>query len=82
MEGVMGQVLIRNVDDRVIESFKEKARLKGISLEQELRDLLARAASPSGEQRQAMLSEFHKKHGEITVSVNPEDFIRQDRETR
>ena len=36
----MGQVLIRNVDDDTIESFKMKAKLKGHSLEQELRDLL------------------------------------------
>jgi plasmid stability protein len=33
----MGQVLIRNLDDRVIERLKTKAELKGRSLEQELR---------------------------------------------
>jgi plasmid stability protein len=36
----MGQVLIRNIDDETIESFKMKAKLRGISLEQELRNLL------------------------------------------
>jgi plasmid stability protein len=36
----MGQVLIRNIDDDTIESFKLKAKLKGHSLEQELRNLL------------------------------------------
>jgi plasmid stability protein len=36
----MGQVLIRNLPDDVIETYKTKARLKGKSLEQELRDLL------------------------------------------
>jgi plasmid stability protein len=36
----MGQVLVRNVDDETIESYKMKARIKGISLEQELRNLL------------------------------------------
>jgi plasmid stability protein len=78
----MGQVLIRNVDDATIAVYKERARLKGHSLEQELRELLAKASSPDGEQRQAMLAEFRKKHGPITVSVSPEDIIRQDRETR
>ena len=34
----MGQVLVRNLDDRVIESLKTKAELKGRSLEQELRE--------------------------------------------
>ena len=40
----MGQVLVRNLDERVIESLKTKAELKGRSLEQELRDVLTRAA--------------------------------------
>ena len=42
----MGQVLVRNLDDRVIESLKTKAELKGHSLEQELREVLINAASP------------------------------------
>jgi plasmid stability protein len=41
---MMGQVLVRNLDDRVIESLRTKAELKGHSLEQELRDLLTNAA--------------------------------------
>ena len=36
----MGQVLIRNVPQETIEAWKAKAKLKGHSLEQELRDLL------------------------------------------
>lgn len=36
----MGQILIRNVDDATIESYKAKARFKGHSLEQEIRNLL------------------------------------------
>lgn len=36
----MGQLLIRNVPDETIETYKTKARLKGKSLEQELRDLI------------------------------------------
>ena len=40
----MGQVLVRNLDDRVIESLKTKAELNGHSLEQELREVLTNAA--------------------------------------
>jgi plasmid stability protein len=47
MEYRMGQVLVRNLDDRVIERLKTKAELKGRSLEQELRDVLTAAASLS-----------------------------------
>ena len=36
----MGQVLVRNVDEGTIESYKMKAKIKGISLEQDLRNLL------------------------------------------
>ena len=35
-----GQVLIRNVSDRAIDTFKDRAKLKGTSLEQEVRELI------------------------------------------
>lgn len=53
----MGQVLVRNLDDRVIESFKTKAELKGRSLEQELRDVLTNAAPLTPSEKIAL---FHK----------------------
>ena len=40
----MGQVLIRNVDDAVIAALRARAAARGLSLEAELRDVLARAA--------------------------------------
>jgi plasmid stability protein len=36
----MAQVLIRNIDEETVESYRQKARIKGVSLEQELRNLL------------------------------------------
>ena len=36
----MGQVLVRNLSDRVIGTFKYRARIKGSSLEQEIRELI------------------------------------------
>ena len=53
----MGQVLVRNLDDRVIESLKTKAELKGRSLEQELRDVLTNAAPLTPPEKVAL---FHK----------------------
>jgi plasmid stability protein len=41
----MGQVLIRNVDDKVISALRTRAALRGFSLEAELRDVLTRAAA-------------------------------------
>jgi len=56
----MGQVLVRNLDERVIESLKTKAELKGRSLEQELRDVLTRAAPLTPEEKVAL---FRKLRG-------------------
>ena len=53
----MGQVLVRNLDDRVIERLKTKAELKGRSLEQELRDVLTNAAPLTPSEKVAL---FHK----------------------
>lgn len=50
----MGQVLVRNLDDRVIDNFKTKAELKGHSLEQELRDVLTTAAPLTPEEKVAL----------------------------
>ena len=41
----MAQVLIRNVDDEVVAALRARASARGRSLEAELRDLLARAAT-------------------------------------
>ncbi|MEA5417437.1 FitA-like ribbon-helix-helix domain-containing protein [Synechococcus sp. BA-132 BA5] len=40
----MAQVLIRQLDDQVVEVLKARARVQGLSLEQSLRDLLTDAA--------------------------------------
>jgi antitoxin FitA len=51
----MGQVLIRNVDDAVLTALRERAAARGLSLEAELRDVLARAA---GHPRADLAAEF------------------------
>lgn len=50
----MAQVIIRNIDDAIIEALKERAALHRRSLEQELRLVLAAAAKPSPEDRVAL----------------------------
>jgi plasmid stability protein len=57
----MGQVLVRNLDDRVIDSLKAKAELKGCSLEQELRDILTAAAPLTPEERIALFRRIRAK---------------------
>lgn len=50
----MGQVLIRNLDDEVIEGLKLRAEIKGRSLEQELRDIITAAAPLTAEEKVAV----------------------------
>jgi plasmid stability protein len=50
----MGQVLVRNLDDEVIEAIRLKAELKGHSLEQELREIIRQASPLTPEERVAL----------------------------
>lgn len=50
----MGQVLVRNLEDEVIDSFKLKAEINGGSLEQELRDALKAAAPLTADEKVAL----------------------------
>ena len=47
----MGQVIVRNLEDSVIETHRRRAKGRGVSLEQELRDVLRDAARPSRQER-------------------------------
>ncbi len=55
----MAQVLIRNIPDDVVDRFKTKSRLRGVSLEQTLRDLIVNHAPFGAEERMALTEEFH-----------------------
>ena len=54
----MGQVIVRNLDDQVIETHRRRAKARGVSLEQELRDVLRRAATPTGDERLRRVQEI------------------------
>jgi len=81
----VGQVIIRNIDDRVLERLKEKAAEQHKSLEQSLRELLTAAAKPS---RAELLAEIDRIRA-MTPPKKPgvwypaaEDLVRQSRESR
>lgn len=81
----MGQVIVRNLDDAVIETHRRRAKARGVSLEQELRELLSRAARPS---RQELLEEMEEIRA-MTPELPPGEkrtpgwlLIREDRDTR
>jgi plasmid stability protein len=81
----MGQVVIRNLDDHVLERLKARAAEQRKSLEQSLRELLNEAARPS---RAELLAEVDRiramtpprKRGIRYPSA--EEMIREDRDSR
>jgi len=78
-------VIIRNVEDRVLERLRARAIAQRKSLEQSLRDLLTEAAKPSRAELLADLERIRAmtpppKPGVIYPTA--EELIREDRDTR
>ncbi len=78
----MGQVVIRNLDDRVIERLKVLAMAERKSLEQSLRELLTKAAMPG---RTELIAELERIRA-MTPPAKPgdeyptaEQLVREDR---
>jgi antitoxin FitA len=81
----MGQVVIRNLDDGVIERLKTKAAARHQSLEQSLRDLLVEAAKPSRAELLAEVERIRAMTPPRKPGVNyptAEEMIREDRDSR
>ena len=81
----MGQVVIRNIDDRVLERLKVRAMAQRKSLEQSLRELLTEAARPSRAELLADLERIRamtpaRRPGETYPTAD--ELIREDRDTR
>ena len=79
----MGQVIIRNIDDRVIERLKARATAQQKSLESSLRELLTEAATPRRDELLAELERIQsmsppRKAGESYPTA--EELVRQDRD--
>lgn len=77
----MAQVIVRKLDDDVVESLKIKARLKGHSLEQELRDILKAAAGLTKEEKLKLLESIRAKQ-KRRLEDDSADLIREDRDSR
>jgi plasmid stability protein len=75
----MAQVIVRNLDDRVVERLKQVAKRRGHSLEQELRNILSAAAKPS---RAEMIAEIDRIRAMTPRKLQSDstDLIRQDRD--
>ena len=54
----MGQILIRNLDDRIIETLKRRAEAAGRSMEAEAREALRRGTRLTADERLALAAEM------------------------
>ena len=69
----MGQLLVRNVSDRAIDSFKLRASLKGTSLEQEVRELIEAHALFTPEERAAEARAIRERTKGVARSLTREE---------
>ena len=77
----MAQLTIRNLDPQVVSSLKIKAELHGCSLEQELRDILKRAAELTTEEKLALVDSIRAMTPK-RLEDDSADLIREDRDSR
>ena len=77
----MGQVIVRKLDDPVIAAHKQRARARGVSLEQQLRDVRAEAARPS---REEIIADLRRIRAMTPKGprIDSTDLIREDRDSR
>jgi plasmid stability protein len=66
----MGQLVIPDVPDDTIASFKQKAQINGRTLEEELRHLLERNRAFTPEERVALSRYFHARYDSVQPSLS------------
>lgn len=76
----MGQVLIRNLEDEVIDALRLRAESKGHSLEQELREIIRSAAQTTASKLEAVM--HVRRMQKSPTKIKSEDLIREDRDSR
>ncbi len=74
----MGQILIRNLDDAVLDALRGRAKDHGSSVEEEARQALASAVGLSREEAVRRLDEIRAKIGRLRGESSL-DILRRDR---
>jgi plasmid stability protein len=80
----VAQVIVRNLEDAVVEQHRARAKARGVSLEQELRDVLRHAARPSKEELLAEMDRCRAMTPKLPLGarrMSAEDIIREIRDT-
>jgi plasmid stability protein len=78
----MPDILVRGLDRKTVERLKERARVSGRSLQQEVKDILERAAATLAMDEARRLSDaWHRRLAGRSYSDSAEP-IREGRDTR
>ena len=77
----MAQVVIRNIDDGVMERLRQRAKAQRRSLEQTLRDILAEAARPGRVEIMAEMARIRAMTPK-RLRTDSAKLIRRDRDRR
>ena len=78
----MARLIIRNLDNEIIQRLKQRARQQGLSLEELVRRILANAAKPT---EQEIVDEMHRIRAMSPPITEPPfgwQLIREDRDRR
>lgn len=76
----MGNLLIRDVEDSIVQRLKTKAEINGTSLQYEASRALERGAPLTGAERKAILDRFEREHGFAKVTTTGADMVRAIRD--
>jgi plasmid stability protein len=79
MEVPVSDLLVRDLDDRVIDQLRARAELRGRSVEQEARDLLTAAAPLTAADKLALVRRLRARMPDLS-HVDVEALIRSGRE--
>lgn len=74
----MSDILIRNLDEETVRRLKERAKAKGVSVNETAREAIAAYVKPT---REELVKEFDRIRGMSPYSdVDSTDLIREDRD--
>ena len=79
-EGLVAQVIVRNLDEPVVKGLKARAALHGRALEQELREILTQASRLSPDER-LELADRIRAMSRTPKTTDSADLIREDRDS-
>jgi len=78
----MPEILVRGLDQKTVKRLKERARISGRSLQQQVKDILVRAATTLTMDEARRLSETWQRRLAGRSFSNSAELIREDRNSR